>query len=103
MRALRLLPLLALAGLFLAATPATGATARAGGEARIVDFDFAPRTLTVTTGTTVTWTNTGQRPHTATDRGGTFDTRPVSPGASARSPSARPAPTSTSAASTQPR
>ena len=30
MRALRLLPLLALAGLFLAATPAAGATARAG-------------------------------------------------------------------------
>ena len=30
-------------------------------------------------GTTVTWTNTGQRPHTATDRGGTFDTRPIAP------------------------
>jgi plastocyanin len=84
MRALRLLPLLALAGLFLAASPAAGATAQAGGEARIVDFDFAPRTLTVDAGTTVTWTNTGQRPHTATDRGGTFDTRPVSPGASAK-------------------
>jgi plastocyanin len=85
MRALRLLPLLTLAGLFLAATPtAGGAAAQAGGEARIVDFDFAPRTLTVDAGTTVTWTNTGQRPHTASDRGGTFDTRPVSPGASAK-------------------
>jgi plastocyanin len=49
-----------------------------------VDFDFAPRRLTVPAGTTVTWTNGGQRPHTATDRGGTFDTRPIAPGASAR-------------------
>jgi plastocyanin len=84
MRALRLLPLLALAGLLLGAAPAGAATAQAGEEARIVDFDFAPRRLTVDVGTTVTWSNTGQRPHTASDRGGTFDTRPVSPGASAR-------------------
>jgi plastocyanin len=85
MRALRLLPLLALAGLLLAATPAAGGTAAAqdGGEARIVDFDFAPRSLTVTAGTKVQWTNTGQRPHTASDRGGTFDTKPIAPGASA--------------------
>jgi plastocyanin len=84
MRALRLLPLPALAGLLLAATPAAGVNlAQAGGDARIVDFDFAPRTLTVDVGTKVRWTNTGQRPHTATDRGGTFDTRPVAPGASA--------------------
>jgi plastocyanin len=85
MRALRLLPLLALAGLLLAATPAAGGTAAAqdGGEARIVDFDFAPRSLTVTAGEKVKWTNTGQRPHTASDRGGTFDTKPIAPGASA--------------------
>jgi plastocyanin len=85
MRALRLLPLLALAGLLLAATPAAGGTAAAqsGGEARIVDFDFAPRSLTVDAGTKVKWTNTGQRPHTASDRGGTFDTKPIAPGASA--------------------
>ena len=31
----------------------------------------------------MTWTNTGERPHTATDRGGTFDTKPIAPGASA--------------------
>jgi plastocyanin len=84
MRALRL-PLLALAGLLLAATPAAGGTAAAqsGGDARIVDFDFAPRSLTVDAGTKVKWTNTGQRPHTASDRGGTFDTKPIAPGASA--------------------
>jgi plastocyanin len=85
MRALRLLPLLALAGLLLAATPAAGGTtaAQSGGEARIVDFDFAPGRLTVDAGTKVKWTNTGQRPHTASDRGGTFDTKPIAPGASA--------------------
>ena len=88
MRALRLLPLLALTGLVLLAAPASAAaqapaTAQDSGEAKIVDFDFSPRTLTVEAGTKVTWTNTGERPHTATDRGGTFDTRPIAPGASA--------------------
>jgi plastocyanin len=83
MRALRLLPLLALAGLVLLAAPASAA-AQAGREAKIVDFDFSPGRLTVAAGTTVTWTNTGSRPHTATDRGGTFDTKPVAPGAKAQ-------------------
>jgi plastocyanin len=88
MRVLRLLPLLALAGLVPLAAPASAsapapAAAQDGGEARIVDFDFSPRRLTVEAGTKVTWTNTGERPHTATDRGGTFDTRPIAPGASA--------------------
>jgi plastocyanin len=87
MRAVRLLPLLALTGLVLLAAPAPAATrpaaAQAGEEARIVDFDFAPRRLTVEAGTTVAWTNTGERPHTATDRGGAFDTRPIAPGAKA--------------------
>jgi plastocyanin len=90
MRAFRLLPLLALAGLVLVAAPAGAASsssapaaAQDGGEANIVDFDFSPRRLTVAAGTKVTWSNTGQRPHTATDRGGTFDTKPIAPGASA--------------------
>jgi plastocyanin len=89
MRVLRLLPLLAVAGLVPLAAPASATTvpaaaaAQDGGEARIVDFDFSPRRLTVEAGTKVTWTNTGERPHTATDRGGTFDTRPIAPGASA--------------------
>jgi plastocyanin len=90
MRAFRLLPLLTLTGLVLLAAPASAsraapapAAAQAAEEAKIVDFDFSPRRLTVAAGTTVTWSNTGQRPHTATDRGGTFDTKPVAPGASA--------------------
>ena len=78
-RLLRLLPLLALTGLVLLAAPAAAASSSAaasaagqdGGEAKIVDFDFSPRRLTVAAGTKVTWSNTGQRPHTATDRGGT--------------------------------
>jgi plastocyanin len=88
MRAFRLLPLLALTGLALLAAPASAApataAAQAGEEAEIVDFDFSPRRLTVEAGTTVTWSNTGQRPHTASDRGGTFDTKPIAPGASAK-------------------
>jgi plastocyanin len=94
MRAVRLLPLLALTSLVLLAAPASAAAAPAaaaapvaaaqdGGEAEIVDFDFSPRRLTVEAGTKVTWSNNGERPHTATDRGGTFDTRPIAPGASA--------------------
>src|SRR6266542_7124473 len=49
--------------------------------AKIVDFDYQnPQKVAV--GTTVTWTNTGARPHTVSDRGGTFDTRPIQPGRS---------------------
>ena len=47
----------------------------------IVNFEYAPTEVTVAVGTTVTWTNTSDRPHTVTDRGGTFDTNPVAPGA----------------------
>jgi plastocyanin len=89
-RLLRLLPLLALTSLVLLAAPASAAATSAptpvvqdGGEAAIVDFDFSPRRLTVEAGTKVRWSNNGERPHTATDRGGTFDTKPIAPGASA--------------------
>jgi plastocyanin len=80
-RLLRLLPLLSLTGLVLLAAPAPAAAQAQ--EAEIVDFDFSPRRLTVEAGTTLTWSNTGERPHTATDRGGTFDTKPIAPGAAA--------------------
>src|SRR5581483_4848918 len=30
----------------------------------IVDFSFSPATITIHVGDTVTWTNTGQQPHT---------------------------------------
>jgi len=59
------------------ATTALAQGAQAG--AQIVDFNFEPVKTTVDVGTTVTWTNRGARPHTVTDRGGTFDTRPIAP------------------------
>jgi plastocyanin len=49
--------------------------------AKIVDFGFSPTDLQVNAGDTVEWTNTGDRPHTVTDRGGSFDTGPVQPNA----------------------
>lgn len=77
----RKLALLAAAAAVLV-IPAPVATAATQAQAvQIVDFDFAPTQLTVAAGTTVTWTNGGERPHTVTDRGGTFDTDPVAPGA----------------------
>ncbi|MEA3218372.1 MAG: hypothetical protein QOJ19_4528 [Acidimicrobiia bacterium] len=103
-RALRLLIsglLLLVAGVLIPVAPAGGAPAQVtplprladtptavaqGSNAQgvtIVDFDFDARKLTVPVGTTVTWSNTGARPHTATDRGGTFDTQPIAPGAQA--------------------
>ena len=48
----------------------------------VVDFEYHAPSLTVTAGTEVTWTNHGQHLHTVTDRGGTFDTNPISPKAS---------------------
>jgi plastocyanin len=48
----------------------------------VVDFEYSPVTLTVPANTAVTFTNHGQRPHTVTDRGGTFDTNPIAPKAS---------------------
>src|SRR5680860_908681 len=35
-------------------------------EIEVVDFAFEPAELTVPVGATVTWTNTGERPHTVT-------------------------------------
>lgn len=40
----------------------------------IRDYEFDPRDITVSVGTTVTWTNEGPTAHTATADDGTFDT-----------------------------
>ena len=71
-------PSKAAAGLVLclaAATPMGAASAQGSGQAsnKIVNFEYTPTTMTVNAGTAVTWTNTADRPHTVTDRGGTFD------------------------------
>lgn len=47
----------------MAAAPAAAAAVNA---VSIVDFSFAPSAITVRPGTTVTWTNAGAQPHTAT-------------------------------------
>jgi len=61
--------------------PILKADAQAGTTINVVNFDYLQRQVTVDVGT-VTWHNTADRPHTATDRGGTFDTNPVLPGQS---------------------
>ena len=47
----------------------------------IGDDFFNPASLTVTAGTTVTWTNRGNRGHTVTSDQGTFDSGNLNPGA----------------------
>src|SRR5438874_12876843 len=67
--------------LLVGVAPATAQTAVKTSDVRIVDFSYEANRVEVDAGTTVTWTNTGARPHTVTDRGGTFDSNPVAPGA----------------------
>ena len=50
------------------------AIAAASGGVTIADFSFAPATITVSQGDTVTWTNNGPTPHSATASNGSFDT-----------------------------
>jgi plastocyanin len=48
----------------------------------IVDFKFGPRATTVHAGDTITWTNDGPSPHSATANNGSFDTGILSRGQS---------------------
>jgi plastocyanin len=50
------------------------ATAAADTGVTISDFRFAPSSVTVNVGDTVTWTNDGPTPHSATADDGSFDT-----------------------------
>src|SRR5215211_2747651 len=49
-------------------------------DVSVVDFAFEPATLSVPVGATVTWTNTGSRPHTVTADDGSFDSGRLDPG-----------------------
>ena len=60
-----------------AATSGTGRSSRA----TIVDYAFQPVALTVPVGTTVTWTNSGARPHTVTADGAAFGSGTLTGGA----------------------
>lgn len=71
----------------LVATVALGtgtrtAQAQDGTAVSIVDFAFQPASLMIASGTTVTWTNTGSAPHTATADDGSFDSGQLTSGQS---------------------
>jgi LPXTG-motif cell wall-anchored protein len=57
-----------------ASAPRPKAIAAASGSVTIADFSFAPATLTINQGDTVTWVNNGPTPHSATADNGSFNT-----------------------------
>ena len=69
----------ALLGLMLASPSPVAAASHA---VTIFDDGFAPAALTVNVGDTVTWTNTGEDPHTVTADNGAFNSGRLDPGAS---------------------
>jgi amicyanin len=56
-----------------APAPKPRAIAAASGSVAIADFSFAPPSVTIDQGDTVTWTNNGPTAHSATANGGEFD------------------------------
>jgi amicyanin len=54
------------------ATPADSPPPQGGTAVAISDFKFNPATLTVPAGTTVTWTNQDEEPHTIAAKDGSF-------------------------------
>jgi plastocyanin len=72
---------LALGSLLLLLVPAATAADR---DVRIVDFAYAPATVTIRVGDTVTWINRDPVEHTATATNGSFDTGMIAPDGSAR-------------------
>jgi plastocyanin len=69
------------------ATTPPGAAAAAVDHVRIKDFKYAPATITVAPGTTITWTNQDTAPHTATsgaspNADGVFDSGTITKAAS---------------------
>src|SRR5271156_3124969 len=64
--------------LIVAALPRAIASDQPSGakaEVKIDNFSFAPQTLTVTVGTTVTWTNHDDIPHTVVSTDGVFKSK----------------------------
>jgi plastocyanin len=67
-----------IAVLVLAASPSVMATdqpSAANAEVKIDNFSFGPETLTVPVGTTVTWTNRDDIPHTVVSTDGVFKSK----------------------------
>lgn len=55
-----------------APAPTPAAAPSATNAVQITGFAFAPATITIPVGTTVTWTNSDEEPHTVTASGGAF-------------------------------
>jgi plastocyanin len=69
-----------IAMLMLAGSPKVGASDQpsvAGAAVKIDNFVFGPQTLTVQVGTTVTWTNSDDIPHTAVSTDGVFKSKVI--------------------------
>jgi plastocyanin len=70
---------LSMAALLISASAASGQEEM---TVSIQDFFFEPDQLTIAPGTTVTWVNDGQTPHTSTADDGTWDSGTLQPGES---------------------
>ena len=68
--------------------PVLPPTSAATANVSIVDFGFSPASVTVTAGSTVTWTNTGAAIHSVTSDTGAFDSSPTCPSGSCLDPGA---------------
>jgi plastocyanin len=63
------------------ASPTGSPAAVAGNQVTIDNFAFAPATLTVSAGSTVTWTNRDEEPHTVVASDGSFHSPGMGTGA----------------------
>jgi LPXTG-motif cell wall-anchored protein len=69
--------LIVVVGFTLAAVPAAWAQSA---DVSAVDNNFEPREVEIQSGTTVTWTNEGDTPHTVTADNGSFESGNMDPG-----------------------
>ncbi|MGA9476114.1 MAG: cupredoxin domain-containing protein, partial [Terriglobales bacterium] len=61
--------------LILAGSPSVMANDQPSAEVKIDNFVFGPQTVTVSAGTTITWTNSDDIPHTAVSTDGVFKSK----------------------------
>ena len=61
--------------LMFAGTPRVAANDQAAAEVKIDNFSFGPQTVTVPVGTTVTWKNVDDIPHTSVSTDGVFKSK----------------------------
>ena len=74
MRSLRMMPMAVCLAALAAAAACLPSASQTADPHRIVvkDFMFVPAALTISTGSTVTWTNLDDEPHTVTSDAGLF-------------------------------